>query len=96
MIQGLRVDIPSGVLASHLETRRKHHLERAAHHKAQLAKTDDKRLRVGSSRSADGHAEKAEYYRIFARYLVPGEDYRLDYHDLLCIEMLRDDDDLSF
>lgn len=96
MIEGLKADISYNELVAHMEARRAHHLGRATHHRAQAALTKDKQLRETVDRKADGHTEKAEYFKVFADHLVISETYRLDYHDMLTIEMLSASDDFNF
>jgi hypothetical protein len=93
VIEGLKADIPYAELVAHMEARRSHHLNRAAHYRNQFSIASDKQMREGLDRNAAGSADKAAYFKVFADHLVTGETYRLDRHELLAIEMLNASDD---
>lgn len=105
MIDGLKFELTSEKLLSHLTARRDYHRRTEAIYRRQHAETEEEHSAVsdifyakgsaGNIRerikaAADQHAARAKYFDILATHLVPNETYRLSEHELRGLEMLDD------
>lgn len=97
MIEGLRIEIKSAELATHLQMRATYHLERAKWYSGQVEALRSGGLRPEAvtndplsslERSMKEHQERAAFFLFMADHLVPDETYRLTESDIGRLEFV--------
>src|SRR5687767_11848511 len=96
MIEGLKIDVTSEELKTHLDERAKYHRQKADWYSSQveslrsggLGQNRGSNDPIGSlEASLAAHRDKASYFAFLAQHLIAGEAYRLSQEDLAAIEV---------
>jgi len=96
VIEGLKLQVASDQLLTHLLERERHHRDRAAFYDGKRAEMEAAGERPANVTNdpvkamadrALHHTQRADAFAVQAKYLIPGETYRLDNHDLSRLEM---------
>jgi hypothetical protein len=96
MIEGLKIDVTSEELRTHLDERAKYHRQKADWYASQIEAlqsggldrsrgSNDPLDSLGNSMKA--HRDKTSYFAFLAQHLITGETYRLSQDDLSAIEV---------
>lgn len=98
MIEGLKIDVPSGELIDHLKARADFHKEKRAFYTKQAQALVDGGIRETPGvtndptgqlqNSAKSHAAREGFFRFLADHVVGGETYRLTEQDMTRLELV--------
>lgn len=98
MIEGLKFDVTSGELASHLAGRIDHHRERQEFYREKASAlasggAEGQEYTGGDPvrslrESANKHANRADLFEFLQDHIIPSEKYRLEESDLTQLEIL--------
>lgn len=97
MIEGLQLDVPGADIVMHLRKQAQMHVNKAEQYEEQSASVD--KLMEGAAQmsgdprstfkeKAASHRERADYFRLIAKYMDETEVYRLEMDDLRRLEMV--------
>jgi hypothetical protein len=96
VIEGLRVDLTSEELTTHLHLRGVKHAEKAAEYEKQVVAVSELQPASGASNdpvqslrmSAQQHRAKAALFDFLAKHIVPNETYRLSEQEFIRLEFV--------
>ena len=97
MIEGIKIDIESEELKTHLLDKVKFHQDKTVHYETQVSALEkDKADLAGGSNnpvsslqeSAKKHKAVGEFFQFMADHIVPNETYRLQADDLRRLEIV--------
>ena len=96
IIEGVKIDVPSDELKTHLLDRATLHHEKAARYDSQARELQELGDQQGQTNDPvhglqmkfQEHQRKAELFSFMANHLVPGVTYRLSERDLTYVEII--------